>query len=144
VKRVLVLNGPNLDQLGSRQPEIYGTTTLADIEESLTAQAEGLGLEVTFAQSAVVDDLVAAIEKHRPDGIIINPAAFTHFSHELADALRDAAVPVVEVHLSNIHAREQYRRLSVVSPVARGVICGLGAAGYGYALDALARMLSAS
>jgi 3-dehydroquinate dehydratase-2 len=144
VKRVLVLNGPNLDKLGTRQPEIYGTTTLADIEASLRTQAAALGLEVAFAQSSVVEDLVAAIEKEQPDGIIINPAAFTHFSHELADALRDAAVPVVEVHLSNIHAREQFRRLSVVSPVARAVVCGFGAAGYGYALDALARMLSAS
>jgi 3-dehydroquinate dehydratase II len=144
VKRVLVLNGPNLDKLGTRQPEIYGTTTLADIELTLTAQAAGLGFAVAFAQSSLVDELIAAIEKERPDGIIINPAAFTHFSHDLADALADAAVPVIEVHLSNIHAREQFRRLSVVSPVARGVVCGFGAAGYGYALDALARMLSAS
>ena len=144
MSRVLVLNGPNLDKLGTRQPEIYGRTTLADIEASVTSQAAALGLEVSFAQSASVGDLVGAIETEKPDGIIINPAAFTHFSHELADALRAAAVPVIEVHLSNIHAREHYRRLSVVSPVARGVVCGFGAAGYGYALDALARMLSRS
>lgn len=144
MKRILVLNGPNLDKLGTREPEIYGSTTLADIEAALASQGAPLGLELAFVQSASVSDLIGAITKERPDGIIVNPAAFTHFSHELADALRDAAVPVVEVHLSNIHAREHFRRLSVVSPVARGVVCGLGAAGYGYALDALARMLSRS
>lgn len=144
MKRVLILNGPNLDRLGTRQPEVYGTTTLQDIEEALGKQAATLSLDVSFVQSSAVEDLLAAISSQEPDGIIINPAAFTHFSHELADALRDAAVPVVEVHLSNIHAREQFRRLSVISPVARGVVCGLGPAGYGYALDALARMLSAS
>jgi 3-dehydroquinate dehydratase-2 len=142
VKRVLVLNGPNLDTLGTRRPEIYGTTTLSQIEGELRDVAREAGLGLEFVQSASEQVLVEAISARKPDGIIINPAALTHFSHPLADALRASGVPVIEVHLSNIHAREQYRRLSVISPVARGVICGLGPAGYRFALEALARMLS--
>ncbi|HVL89935.1 MAG TPA: type II 3-dehydroquinate dehydratase [Actinomycetota bacterium] len=143
MSRILVLNGPNLDRLGMRQPEVYGTTTLAQIEARLRAQAAEHGHEITFVQSAREDDLLRAIGAGA-DGIIVNPAAFTHFSYALADALAASALPVVEVHLSNIHAREPYRRLSVVSPVARAVICGAGPAGYGYALDLLARILSES
>lgn len=142
MSRILVLNGPNLDRLGFRQPEVYGTTTLAQIEARLRARAAELGHDLTFVQSSREQDLIKAIGGH--DAIIVNPAAFTHFSYALADALAAAAVPVVEVHLSNIHAREPYRRLSVVSPIARGVVAGLGPDGYGYALDALARILSES
>lgn len=144
MKRVLILNGPNLDRLGERQPEIYGTTTLADIEKQLSDQAKSLGVKISFVQSNEERGLIDAIRESKPDGIMINPAAFTHFSYRLADALAHSGVPVVEVHLSNIHAREPFRRLSVVSPVARAVVCGLGPAGYGYALDALARMISES
>lgn len=143
MSRILVLNGPNLDRLGHRQPEVYGSTTLAQIEARLRGQAADLGHDLTFVQSAREDDLLRAIAAGA-DGIIVNPAAFTHFSYALADALAAANVPVVEVHLSNIHAREPYRRLSVISPVARTVICGAGPAGYGYALDHLARILSES
>lgn len=142
MSRILVMNGPNLDRLGLRQPEIYGTTTLAQIEARLRARAAELGHDLTFVQSAREQDLIRAIRGH--DGIIVNPAAFTHFSYALADALAAAAVPVIEIHLSNIHAREPFRRLSVVSPAATGVICGLGPDGYGYALDAMARILSGS
>ena len=141
--RILVLNGPNLDRLGIRQPEVYGSTTLAQIEAHLRARASELGLDLTVVQSNREDDLLRAIGAGA-DGIIINPAAFTHFSYALADGLGAASAPVIEVHLSNIHSREPFRRLSVVSPVARGVICGLGPDGYGYALEALARILSES
>ncbi|MGH2830949.1 MAG: type II 3-dehydroquinate dehydratase [Actinomycetota bacterium] len=140
--RVLVVNGPNLDRLGTREPEIYGRTTLAEIAATLRTQAAVLGLDVEFFQSADEPALIEAIQRADADGIIVNPAAFTHFSHALADALGATGVPVVEVHLSNIHAREPYRRTSVVSPVARAVVCGCGPAGYGYALDTLSRMLS--
>lgn len=142
MKRVLLLNGPNLDKLGTRQPEIYGTTTLDEIEEDLRRRGAALGMELECVQSASEEILIDAIERAGADGIIVNPAAFTHFSYPLADALRSSGVPVIEVHLSNIHAREQYRRLSVVSPVARGVICGVGVDGYRFALEAMARMLS--
>ncbi len=147
MKRILVLNGPNLDRLGTRQVDVYGSMTLQQIEESLRAQASTLGVEVVFVQSADEQTLVDAVaggEPGRIDGIVINPAAFSHFSHRLVDALQAAGVPVVEVHLSNIHAREPYRRLSLVSPIARGVICGLGPDGYRFALEACARMLSPS
>lgn len=142
MKRVLVLNGPNLDRLGERQPEIYGSTTLGQIESGMREQADALGIALEFLQSNDEEMLVSAVADHKPDGIVINPAAFTHFSHRLADALASSGVPVVEVHLSNIHAREPFRRLSIVSPVARAVICGCGPAGYRYALDAVARMIS--
>lgn len=138
---ILVLNGPNLDTLGTRDPAIYGTTTLANIEDALRRQAKELDVEVAFVQSANLDALLQPIAAGGFDGIVINPAAFTHFSYPLAEALHRSGVPVVEVHLSNIHAREQFRRLSVISPVVRGVIAGLGAEGYGYALEACARMI---
>lgn len=138
---ILVLNGPNLDALGTRQPEIYGNTTLAQIEESLRRQAKDLDVDVQLVQSADLDVLLQVIAAGGFDGIVVNPAAFTHFSYPLAEALAGSNVPVVEVHLSNIHAREHFRRLSVISPVARGVIAGLGAEGYGYALDACTRMI---
>ncbi|HEX9696378.1 MAG TPA: type II 3-dehydroquinate dehydratase [Actinomycetota bacterium] len=143
MSRILVLNGPNLDRLGIRRPDVYGTTTLAQIEARLRARAAELGHELTFVQSNREDDLIRAVATGA-DGIIVNPAAFTHFSYALADALAASGAPVIEVHLSNIHARETYRRLSVVSPVARAVICGLGPAGYADALEALARILSPS
>lgn len=142
MSRILVLNGPNLDRLGLRQPEVYGTTTLAQIEARLRARAAEMGHEIVFVQSNDEAVLVRAVEREGADGIVVNPAAFTHFSYRLADALGAAGVPVVEVHISNIHAREPYRRLSVVSPVAHGVVCGLGPDGYGCALEAVARMLS--
>lgn len=143
MSRILVLNGPNLDRLGVRLPEVYGTTTLAQIEARLRARAADLGHDLTFVQSAREVDLIRAIAGGA-DGIIINPAAFTHFSYAIADALAASGAPVIEVHLSNIHAREPFRRLSVISPVARAVICGLGPQGYADALESLARILSES
>jgi 3-dehydroquinate dehydratase-2 len=141
---VLVVNGPNLDKLGTRQPEIYGSTTLAELEESLRSRAKELGLDVDFVQandeSAVVE-AVAGSAGRGTAAILINPAALTHFSYPLREALAATGLPVVEVHISNIHAREPFRRLSLVSGVAKGVIAGLGITGYTLALEAIAGMV---
>ena len=138
---VLVVNGPNLDKLGTRQPEIYGTTTLAELEERLRKRGDELGLTVECFQSNAEKDVVAAVSESSGRGvaaIIINPAALSHFSRPLRDALASAGVPAIEVHISNIHAREPFRRLSLVSGVAKGVIAGLGVGGYTLALEAIA------
>jgi 3-dehydroquinate dehydratase II len=141
---VLVVNGPNLDKLGTRQPEIYGSTTLAELEGGLRSRAKELGLEVEFFQSNEETAVVSAVEAAPGRGasaILINPAALTHFSYALREALAGTGLPVVEVHISNIHAREPYRRLSLVSGVAKGVIAGLGVIGYTLALEAIAGMV---
>jgi len=141
---VLVVNGPNLDKLGTRQPEIYGSTTLQQLEETLRERSKELGLEVEFFQSnseSDIVDMVSGAPGRGADAILINPAALTHFSHPLRDALAATGLPVVEVHISNIHAREPYRRLSLVSGVAKGVIAGLGVTGYTLALEAIAGMV---
>jgi 3-dehydroquinate dehydratase II len=135
---VLVLNGPNLGRLGSREPEIYGTQTLADIEASLRAQC--VGHELTFIQSDDEAELVRSIHEaiDSRSGVIINPAAFTHYSYALRDAcamLRDEGLPLIEVHLSNPHAREEFRHRSVISGVATGVVAGFGADSYRLAMD---------
>jgi len=136
---ILILNGPNLNLLGTRQPEVYGSTTLADIEAMCQAKAEALGIETTFVQSnhegELVDMLHAARGVHA--GIILNAGAYTHTSVALMDAISSIMVPVVELHLSNIHAREALRQKSYIAPVAIGQICGFGAAGYPLALDAI-------
>jgi 3-dehydroquinate dehydratase-2 len=143
-KPVLVLNGPNLNMLGKRQPEIYGRETLADVEEACRKEAERLGINIEFAQSnhegALVDLIQAAREKNA--GIVINAGAYTHTSVALLDALNAAELPVIEVHLSNIYKRESFRHHSYISPVAVGVIAGLGSHGYLLALQALARLLA--
>jgi 3-dehydroquinate dehydratase-2 len=143
---VLVLNGPNLNLLGRRQPEIYGSTTLADIEALCTAHGVALGLEVVCVQSnhegVMIDAVHAAVGVH--DGIIINAGAYTHTSVALMDAVASVALPMVEVHLSNIHAREPFRHVSYLSKVAIGQICGFGPRGYLMALDALSERLVAS
>ena len=137
--RILVLNGPNLNLLGTRQPEIYGRTTLSDIERDCAVVAKDLGLTVRFFQSNHEGALIDAIHAARgvEDGIVLNAAAYTHTSLALMDAISSADVPVVELHLSNIHAREEFRHKSYIAPVAVGQICGFGAAGYPLAIDAI-------
>jgi 3-dehydroquinate dehydratase-2 len=143
-KPVLVLNGPNLNMLGKRQPEIYGRETLADVEKACRTEAARLGLAVEFAQSnhegVLVDLIQAARDKN--SGIVINAGAYTHTSVALLDALNAAELPAVEVHLSNIYKREAFRHRSYISPAAVGVIAGLGIQGYLLALQALARLLA--
>lgn len=134
--KVLVLNGPNLGRLGSRQPEIYGRTTLPELEDMLRARGKELGCDVECMQSDEAGDLIAAIEKTDADAIILNPAALTHYSNELREAVASFRGPVFEVHISNIYAREPFRRHSLISPVARGSIIGLGIKGYLLALEA--------
>lgn len=140
---ILVLNGPNLNMLGLREPAIYGSRTLDDIEAMCQEKAEALGLAVDFRQSNFEGELVAWIQQARGehDGIIINAAAYTHTSVAILDALTLAELPVIEVHLSNIYKREPFRHHSFISPVAKGVICGFGPAGYVLAIDAMAGIL---
>jgi len=140
---ILVLNGPNLNLLGVREPATYGRDTLADIEEACLERAAVLDLTVDFRQSNHEGQLVEWIQEAREnaDGIIINPAGYTTTSVALLDALKAVELPVIEVHISNIHRREQFRHNSLVSQAARGVICGLGAHGYLLALDAIARIV---
>lgn len=142
-KRVLVLNGPNLNMLGTREPQTYGSQTLADIEEMAVSDGKALGLDVTCRQSNIEGELVTWIQQAMGtfDAIVLNPGAYSHTSIAIHDAIRAVGLPVVEVHLSNIHAREAFRHHSYVSPVALGVICGLGATGYRLALHALAEKL---
>jgi 3-dehydroquinate dehydratase II len=143
---VYVLNGPNLNLLGLREPEIYGRATLADIEKMAAAKAKTLGLAVVFRQSNQEGDLVDWIQEARTSaaGVIINAGAYTHTSLAIHDALRTLDAPIIEVHLSNPHAREEFRHYSFVSPVADGVIAGFGADGYALALDAIAPLIEAS
>lgn len=142
-KRVLVLNGPNLNLLGTREPGTYGSETLKDVEALCKTTAGQLGLAVDFRQSNHEGELVTWIQDARKtaDGILINPAAYSHTSVAIHDALRAVALPVAEVHLTNIHQREAFRHHSYVSPVAFGVICGFGSLGYKLALEALAQKL---
>ncbi|MFP4274256.1 MAG: type II 3-dehydroquinate dehydratase [Paracoccaceae bacterium] len=139
MRSILVLNGPNLNLLGQRQPDIYGRTTLQDIEAACAAHAESLGLALECAQSnhegALIDLIHQARGRH--DGIVLNAGAYTHSSIALRDAIVAAELPTVEVHLSNIHAREPFRHVSHIAPVALGQIAGFGAAGYILAIDAL-------
>ena len=133
---ILVLHGPNLNLLGTREPEIYGATTLADIDALLTEQAKVAGHKLSALQSNAEHELVTAIQNasNKIDYIIINPAAFTHTSVAMRDALAAVNIPFIEVHLSNVHAREDFRRHSYFSDLAQGVISGLGATGYSLAL----------
>ena len=141
--KILILNGPNLNMLGVRQPEIYGRETLTDIEAACRERASALELDIDFRQSNVEGELVTWIQNAREnvDGIAINAAAYTHTSVALLDALSLVECPIIEVHLSNVYAREAFRHHSYISRVASGVICGLGSDSYLFALDALAWML---
>lgn len=143
--KILILNGPNLNLLGTREPEVYGRETLADVERACRKTAQTLGLEIDFRQSNREGELVDWIQEARAghSGIIINAGAYSHTSVAILDALLAAERPVIEVHLSNLFKREEFRHHSYISQAAQGVICGLGAAGYLYALDALGRRLSA-
>ncbi|NIF92445.1 type II 3-dehydroquinate dehydratase [Burkholderia sp. Cy-637] len=141
--KVLVLNGPNLNLLGTRQPHIYGAETLADVERRCLEAAAALGLEIEFRQSNAEHQLIDWLHEARTriDGVVINPAAYTHTSVALADALAAIDKPVIEVHISNVHRREAFRHHSYVSLVAQGVICGCGTEGYVFALQRLATLL---
>jgi 3-dehydroquinate dehydratase-2 len=138
-KRIVVVNGPNLNLLGKREPHIYGTRTLADLERDVRAKATELGVTVSFFQSNDEGAIIDFLQKEAPGalGIVINPAALSHYSLALYDCLVAVNVPTVEVHLSNIHAREEFRSKSVTARAARGVIMGLGFAGYGLAMEYL-------
>lgn len=144
-RMVVVLNGPNLNMLGTRQPQIYGTTTLADIEAHVRDRAGARAIDVTFFQSNHEGALIDRIQAVGPtaDGVIINPGAFTHYSYAIRDALAMVPCPIIELHLSNIHARESFRHTSVIAPVASGQIVGMGWRGYLIALDYLAMLFDA-
>jgi 3-dehydroquinate dehydratase-2 len=139
--RILVIHGPNLNLLGTREPEVYGSTTLTDINDHLKTVADGLGVHLEAVQHNVEGELVNLIHGARGqfDAIIINPAAYTHTSVALRDALAGIAMPFVEVHISNVHQRETFRHHSYLSDIAIGVICGLGVYGYEAALHFLAQ-----
>jgi 3-dehydroquinate dehydratase-2 len=140
---VYVLNGPNLNLLGTREPDVYGSDTLADIEKLCRAAAAKHGLEVVFRQTNVEGELVNWIQEARTKaaGVLLNAGAYTHTSVAILDAIRATTMPVIEVHLSNPFAREQFRHHSFVSPAAKGLICGFGAYSYVLAIDALAGVL---
>ena len=141
--KIMVLNGPNLNLLGTRQPEIYGRDTLADIEARLRERARAHGLEVELRQSNFEGELVTWIQEARTTcaGIIINPAAYTHTSVAILDALLTCEMPIIELHLSNPHRRDAFRHRSYVSLAATGVVAGLGAHGYELAFEAMAKMI---
>jgi len=142
VIRVLIINGPNLNLLGTREPEVYGTTTLADIEALVTQKASALGIDVGFAQSnhegAIIDAIQDAPGEY--DAIVINPGAYTHYSYSIRDAVASVDVPTVEIHLSNIAAREEFRMTSVIAPVCAGQISGFGAESYVLGVKAAAEV----
>lgn len=140
---IMILNGPNLNMLGVREPAIYGRETLGDIEDACRAMAEDLDLGIDFRQSNHEGELVSWVHEARDsaDGIIINAGAYTHTSVAILDALTLAELPVIEVHLSNIYKRESFRHHSYISPVARGVLCGFGGQGYVLAMQAMARII---
>ena len=140
---ITVLNGPNLNLLGTREPATYGTATIDDLEALCAETAQALDLAIDFRQSNHEGELITWVQESRgrARGIVINPGGYSHTSVALMDALLAVGVPTVEVHLTNIHAREAFRRVSLISQVVQGVICGLGIRGYGLALTALAELL---
>ena len=146
MKTVFVLNGPNLNLLGSREPSVYGAQTLADVQQLCAAACERLGLALEFRQSnhegVLIDWLHEAGKVHAAGalaGVVLNAGAYTHTSVALHDAIKGTAIPLLELHISNVHARESFRHHSYISPVARAVVCGLGVAGYPLAIEAVAQ-----
>lgn len=145
-KTIYVLNGPNLNLLGSREPEIYGRATLADVEKLCRTSAKQHGLAVEFRQSNHEGEIIDWIQQARAEkaaGVVINPAGYGHTSVAILDALAALEAPIIEVHISNIHARESFRRRTYVSQVARAVLCGFGIHGYALAIDGLAAIIDA-
>ncbi|EIE52557.1 3-dehydroquinate dehydratase [Salipiger aestuarii] len=142
---ILILNGPNLNLLGTRQPEIYGRTTLGDVEAMCREHATRIGVTVECAQSNHEGALIDAIHgaRGRLDGLILNAGAYTHTSIALMDAISSAEIPAIELHLSNVHAREDFRHKSYIARVSVGMICGFGARGYTLAMDAMKSHLKA-
>lgn len=139
MKNILLLNGPNLNLLGKREPETYGYTTLADIEQNLVRLGKTFGMEVSCFQSnheGMIIDKLHEVNEREFFGIIFNPGAFTHYSYAIRDAVAGIQVPVIEVHISNVHAREEFRHQSVIAPVTKGQIIGFGIKGYELALNA--------
>jgi 3-dehydroquinate dehydratase-2 len=136
--KMLFLNGPNLNLLGQREPEVYGRTTLADIEGKVRERAKKLGAEIEFRQSNLEGELVAWIQQAKGvfDVIVLNAAAYTHTSIALRDAIAAVGIPTIEIHLSNVHAREEFRHKSLIAPVCRGQIVGFGAESYVLAVEA--------
>ena len=139
MKKILIINGPNLNMLGIREPGIYGTETLATLCDKIKNKADKLNVEVEFYQSNIEGEIINKIHSAMGefDGIVINPGAFTHYSYAIRDALASINVPAIEVHISNVHKREEFRHKSVTAPVCVGQICGLGTNGYLYALEEL-------
>ena len=143
LKKILVINGPNLNLLGTRESEIYGSTTLNDINAMLKTQADELGVAIDFMQSNIEGEIVTAIQNalKNYNFILLNAAAFTHYSVAIRDAISAIDVPVIEIHLSNVHAREEFRHHSVIAPVVMGQICGFGVDSYVAALNIAVRKL---
>ena len=142
--KIRVINGPNLNLLGTREPGVYGARTLSELETALDLEAAALGVEVDFYQSNYEGDIIESLHECRAkeiDAVILNPGAFTHYSYAIRDAVSGTGLTVIEVHLSNVHAREAFRHQSVIAPVCLGQICGLGFDGYSAALQVLARRL---
>lgn len=143
MRHFLIINGPNLNRLGLREPDVYGSKTLTDLERELMLFAEKQGFQITCFQSNHEGDLIDAIHEadEQYDGIVLNPGAFTHYSYAIRDAIASVSLPVIEVHISNVHSREPFRHQSVTAPVTAGQIIGLGFEGYQYALLALHKQM---